>query len=167
MFLIILQHNKIGLPSVARHQSMSLVVPKQPHNPILTDMLASLGGFVECETEDTMNAMMVVSGLMGSLYGTLVNNRNWLVRHGVSTKDASYYVGRQYWGMMQDAVMDCDNPSRFDDLVEEQTPGGLNEQALGNLERLGVFDAYDKAMDALLSRLEGKSDGSFPNSTES
>jgi pyrroline-5-carboxylate reductase len=130
-------------------------------------MLVSLGGFVECETEDTMNAMMVVSGLMGSLYGTLVNNRDWLVRHGVSTKDASYYVGRQYWGMMQDAVMDCDNPSRFDDLVEEQTPGGLNEQALGNLERLGVFDAYDKAMDALLSRLEGKSDGSFPNSTES
>ena len=128
-------------------------------------MLASLGGFIECETEDKMNAMMVVSCLMGGLYGTLRNNRDWLVRHGVSPQQASYYVGRQYWGMMQDAVYECDNPSRFDDLVEEQTPGGLNEQALGNLEKLGLFDAYEMVMDALLSRMEGKSDGSLLDSS--
>ena len=146
---------------MARHQSVSLVVPKQPHNTVLTDMLASLGGFIECETEDTMNTMMVVCNLMGGLYGTLRNYRDWLVRHGVSPQQASYYVGRQYWGMMQDAVYECENPSRFDDLVEEQTPGGLNEQVLGNLEKLGVFDAYDTAMDAVLSRIEGKSDGSL------
>ena len=31
--------------------------------------------------------------------------------------------------MVQDAEVDCDvNPRRFDDLIEEQTPGGLNEQ---------------------------------------
>jgi len=34
-------------------------------------------------------------------------------------------------------------------------------QALGNLEKQNVFDSYDKAMDALLSRLQGKSDGSL------
>jgi len=152
----------ICLPSVAMHQGVSLVIPKQSHNPSILDMLSSLGGFVECETQDTMNSMMVTSGLMGVLYGVLKNNRNWLVRQGVAPKDASYYVGRMHWGMMQDAVQDCDDPRRFDDLVEEQTPGGLNEQALDNLEKLGVMKDYDTVMDALLSRLEGKSDGSLP-----
>jgi hypothetical protein len=105
--------------------------------------------------------------------------------------------------MVQDAELDCDNPHRFDDLINEQTPGGLNEQvsarpiygfemmiisflivcsirvhlfllyilrfaelnpfvkALRNLNILGVFDSYDKAMDATLSRLRGESDGSL------
>ena len=34
-------------------------------------------------------------------------------------------------------------------------------KALRNLNILGVFDSYDKAMDATLSRLRGESDGSL------
>ena len=152
----------ICLPSVAMHQGVSLVVPEQSHNPILLKMLNSLGGHVECKTQETMNAMMVTSGLMGSLYGILRKNRDWLVEKGVSQTDASYFVSKLYFGMMQDAVQDCDDPRRLDDLIQEQTPGGLNEQALNNLEKLGVMKDYDMVMDALLSRLEGKSDGSLP-----
>lgn len=114
------------------------------------------------------------------------------VKRGVSPEDASYFVGRSYLSMVQDAERDCGNPNRFDDLVEEQTPGGLNEQvshsglfiiidsasrlltqirrwlvsvsqALGNLEKQNVFDSFDRAMDAVLSRLQGKSDGSLPS----
>lgn len=153
----------ICLPSVATHQGVSLVVPEQQsHNPILLEMLNSLGGYVECQTQDSMNAMMVTSGLMGSLYGILRNNRDWLVEKGVSQTDASYFVARLYFGMMQDAVKDCDDPHRLDDLIQEQTPGGLNEQALNNLEKLGVMKDYDTVMEALLSRLQGTSDGSLP-----
>jgi hypothetical protein len=50
--------------------------------------------------------------------------------------------------------------------VQEQTSGGLNEQALGNLEKLGIMKNYDTVMDALLSRLEGRSDGSLPEEGE-
>ena len=50
------------------------------------------------------------------------------VKQGVSPKDASYFVGRSYLSMVQDAERDCEDPKRFDALVEEQTPGGLNEQ---------------------------------------
>lgn len=152
----------ICLPSVAVHQGVSLVVPKQTHNPLLLEMLSSLGGYVECETQQTMNAMMVTSGMMGSLYGVLKNNQDWLVQQGVAPEDASYFVGRLYLGMMQDAERDCANPRRFHDLIEEQTPGGLNEQALGNLKKLGVMKDYDRVMDELLSRLEGTTDGSLP-----
>ena len=36
-------------------------------------------------------------------------------------------------------------------------------KALGNLEKQNVFNSYDNAMDAVLSRLQGKSDGSLPS----
>ena len=89
---------------------------------------------------------------MGSMYGVMRNNRDWLgeniytnnssscdisilihtsnltVKQGVSPSDASYFIGRSYLSMVQDAERDCQDPNRFDDLVEEQTPGGLNEQ---------------------------------------
>jgi pyrroline-5-carboxylate reductase len=165
----------ICLPAVATLQGVSLVTPPQKvHHPILLTLLQALGGFVECETQHQMNAMMVPTGMMGSMYGLLRTNRDWLVKQGVNPKDASYFVAQQYSSMMQDALNDDDNkdnddntggnhynPQRFDDLVEEQTPGGLNEQALQNLEQQGVWGAYENVMDALLDRLEGRSDGSL------
>ena len=51
-----------------------------------------------------------------------------IVKHGVSPEDASYFVGRSYLSMVQDAERNCRDSKRFDDLIEEQTPGGLNEQ---------------------------------------
>jgi pyrroline-5-carboxylate reductase len=147
---------------VATLQGVSLVTPQQPHRPVLLDLLRSLGGFVECDTQHQMNAMMVPTGMMGSMYGLLRTNRNWLVKQGVAPKDASYFVAQQYSSMMKDALDDCDdNPERFDDLVAEQTPGGLNEQALTNLGKQGVWGLYENTMDAVLDRLEGRSDGSL------
>jgi len=150
----------ICLPAVAKHQGVCLLTPKQDH-PVLLPLCQSLGGCVQATDEAQMAAMMVPSGLMGSLYGVLRNNREWLVKQGVAPKDASYLVGRYYWGMMQDAERDCDEPNRFDELVAEQTPGGLNEQALGNLQSLGVMQSYDQVQDAMLARIQGKSDGSL------
>ncbi|KAL3778581.1 hypothetical protein ACHAW5_007036 [Stephanodiscus triporus] len=126
---------------------------------IVKSILNALGGYVECRDDSVMDAMMVTTCMMGPMYGVMRNNRDWLV----SPEDASYFVGRSYLSMVQDAERDCDvNPRRFDDLIDEQTPGGLNEQALGNLHRQGVFNSYDRAMDAVLSRLRGESDGSLP-----
>lgn len=54
--------------------------------------------------------------------------RRSAVKNGVTPEDASYFVGRSYLSMVQDAERNCQDPKRFDDLIEEQTPGGLNEQ---------------------------------------
>jgi pyrroline-5-carboxylate reductase len=125
------------LPTVAKNEGCGLIVPKsndQDHvnNPnirTLLQMIELLGGYVECETEEIMNVMITPTCLMGPMYGILCQNRDWLVKKGVPLQDATYFVGRQYWSMMQDAERGChDEPNRFDDLVEEQTPGGLNEQ---------------------------------------
>ena len=78
---------------------------------------------------------------------------------GVPIEDASYFVGRTYLGIAKDAEAKCRDPNGFDDLIEEQTPGGINEQSIKNLEKLGVFSSYDKAMDGILERLQGKGPG--------
>lgn len=150
----------LGLPAVAKHEGVSLITPKRNHQLILS-LLDSLGGYVQAETEEQMSAMMVPSGMMGPLYGILRQNRDWLMKKGITQSDATYLVGKMYWGMMQDAVRLCNKPEAFDDLVEEQTPGGLNEQALGNLGQLGVLDAYDQVSEAMFKRITGDSDGSL------
>eukprot|EP00957_Ditylum_brightwellii_P035027 2655589-Ditylum_brightwellii.AAC.1 len=110
-----------------------------------------------------MSAMMVPSALMGSMYGMLKQSRDWLVNNGngISKKDASFLVGRFFWGMMQDAERKCNEENAYEDLIEEQTPGGLNEQALNNWRDLGALESLDKVQDALFDRIRGKSDGSL------
>jgi pyrroline-5-carboxylate reductase len=115
-----------------------------------------------------MSAMMVASGLMGGFYAILRNNRNWLMRHGgLSQADASVVIGRTYNSMTRDVMMRLNNTNEdtawvLEELIQEQTPGGLNEQALANLSELGVMDAYDKVQSAMLDRIMGKTDGSLP-----
>mmetsp|Transcript_12915 Transcript_12915/g.19661 ORF Transcript_12915/g.19661 Transcript_12915/m.19661 type:complete len:363 (-) Transcript_12915:121-1209(-) len=158
-------YRMICLPAVATCEATCLLVPKVPSNSDgkrLRDLFDALGGCVECKDEDIMNKMMVTTAMMGPIYGIMRNNREWLVKQGVPAGDASYFVARQYMSMVKDAQVDArENPMRFDELIEEQTPGGLNEQALRNLQLQGVFDMYDNAMDAVLNRLEGRSDGSL------
>ena len=154
----------ICLPPISNREGCALLTPlasSENGHPYLKKMFDALCGVVECPTDETMSAMMVPTGLMGTMYGIMKNNRDWLIHKGVSPSDASYFVARSYLSMVQDAERDCRDPKRFDDLIEEQTPGGLNEQALKNQEKQGVFDAYDKTMNAVLSRIQGKSDGSL------
>ena len=73
-----------------------------------------------------------------------IRNISRAVNRGVSPADASYFVGRSYLSMVQDAEVDCDvNPRRFDDLIEEQTPGGLNEQVRIFLRGFSPFEGEE------------------------
>ena len=123
-----------------------------------------MGGVIHCETEDQLMACMISTVYMGPLYGTMRRNRDWLMdRGGLSQHDASRLVIQQYQGMVQGAADGArdGNDSVLDELISEQTRGGLNEQALANLHQLGAVQAYDQVMDAILSRILGKSDGSL------
>ena len=153
----------ICLPAIARHQGVCLLC-SPTRNLLLEKLFDSVGGVLSVRTEDELNACMMTTCVMGPIYGIMRQSRDWLEKNtNLSQSEASYLVAKQYQGAIQDTVIDCSNPARFDDLIEEQTPGGLNEQALKNLESLGGLDAYDQVMDAILSRIEGKSDGSIPS----
>jgi pyrroline-5-carboxylate reductase len=95
------------------------------------------------------------------MYGLMRKHRDFLIKQGVPMKDANNVVARQYWGMVKDALVRVDDDHSLDHLVAEQTPGGLNEQALRNLDLVGVLDQYERTMEAVLSRIRGESDGSL------
>ena len=75
-----------------------------------------------------MRAMMVPTCLMGPFYGILQSNRDWLMKQGVPAKDASYFLGKVYFSMIKDLERNCEDPAHIEKLIDEQTPGGLNEQ---------------------------------------
>ena len=119
------------------------------------------GTCIQCESEAIMEAMMVSTAMMGPIYGLMKRNRDFLINEGVPPKDASTVVGRQYFAMVKDAMIRSDDEKSLEKLIEEQTPGGLNEQTLKNLDEMDVLNRYDKAMQAVLKRIRGETDGSI------
>jgi pyrroline-5-carboxylate reductase len=153
----------ICLPAVAQCDGICiLLTPLMKDPPIVTQICQVLGGCVQADTDEKMSALMVSTALMGSFYGILRNNREFLVQNGIPSSDASFLVGRLYDNMMKDVARVLRNPEGYEELIEEQTPGGLNAQGLNNLEELGAMDAYNQVQAALLSRIRGESDGSLP-----
>ena len=164
----------ICLPSVAYNEGVCLLqVPKTEANDpkvdssntaLLYDLLSPLGNRVKVQTDEEMSAMMVPSGLMGCFYALLRNNRDWLTRNApnLSSEEATNLVLQYYSSMIQDALRaSSDETSNvLDQLIAEQTPGGLNEQGIANAESLNVFQSYNQIQDALLRRILGESDGS-------
>ena len=155
-------YKMICLPAVALLEGTPLLVPRS-QSKLLKDLMSSLGSgtCIECENEEIMEAMMVTTCMMGPIYGLMKKNRDYLVSKGVPKQDATLMVGRQYFAMVKDALDRCDDVSSLDKLIDEQTPGGLNEQSLKNLESVGFLESYEDAMDAVLGRIKGESDGSI------
>merc|ERR1711971_245442 len=110
------------------------------------------------------------------------NERDWLIQNTstLSQRDATSLVINQFLGSVLDASYKFtnDGTSIFDDdvkgnddendtdvdvlqyLIDEQTPGGLNEQALQNYDKLGGLDEIQqKVMDSIVNRIRGVSDG--------
>lgn len=149
------------LPAVAKHNGTCLLTPPAGSHTSLAALLGTLGTLVECESESRFQAMMVPSALMGPFYGILKQNRDWLVQQGAPLDEATAMVLGLYKNMINDAATKVKTGASFEELIEEQTPGGLNEQALRNLEAQGALGCYEGAMDAVLDRIQGKSDGSL------
>lgn len=144
----------ICLPAVARGEGMCLHCG-QVENEQLSSLFVGLGGTIFTNSEPQLNALMLSTTLMGPIYGIMRQNQQWLVRQGIPEADAAKLIRSQYLAMVRD-------PKDIEDLIAEQTPGGLNEQALMNLQQMGVLDAFDTSMDATLARIEGRGDGTVP-----
>ena len=58
--------------------------------------------------------------------------------------------------ILYDAEQRCSKGTAgFAELVDEQTPGGLNESNISDLVDAGVFDAYKKSLQKTVDRLSG------------
>jgi pyrroline-5-carboxylate reductase len=138
-----------------------------PATKTVESIFQAMGGVVTLQSETEFEACMVTTAIMGPLYGIMREGRDWLLRQtSLSQQEASYLIVKQYVGAIQDAgskvgddQLSLDSGHLLDELIKEQTQGGLNEQALHNLDKLQGLDAQRRIMDALLARLRGESDG--------
>lgn len=156
-------YKMICLPAVAELEGTPLLVPRA--NSDLHGLLSTLGGgtCIQCENEDMMEVIMVTTCSMGPVYGLMRTNRDFLIKKGVSIKDANNVVARQYFAITKDALArsEVDSEDSLDKLISEQTPGGLNEQTLRNLEGVGFLKSYEESLEAILGRIQGQTDGSM------
>lgn len=186
----------ICTPSIAQHEGVCLLhqprddtesssspTSKTSHQRLRT-LLDAIGGCVECTSAEQMNVLMSGMCVMGPIYGLLQTHIDWLKSKGVSNADANFLVTRQYTAILKDATIEGDvgdtnndietessdsnenSGNRVEQLIQEQTKNGINEQALDNWKRLGSLKSYTNVLDAIVDRLEKKSDGSVVQQQE-
>ena len=141
----------IPLPPVAEHAGATLLAPPMPIGDAL---FSALGSCVAVETEETLTSMLPVTCLMGTVYATQRATQDWLVGRGVPAPKAAAYVGAIFRTVTHDSAHA--DESTFDRLVNEQTPGGLNEQVVREMKEAGFFDVLTDSLDGALARVEGR-----------
>mmetsp|Transcript_27785 Transcript_27785/g.93359 ORF Transcript_27785/g.93359 Transcript_27785/m.93359 type:complete len:291 (+) Transcript_27785:50-922(+) len=138
----------IPLPPVAQHRGATVMCP--PH-PVVTPLFESLGTAVAVEAEETLLKLMPVTALMGHIYAQQRTTQGWLEAQGVPPETAAAWTGAVYHCVTHGSA-DA-GPGTFRALVEEQTPGGLNEQVVQSLGKAGAYDALAAALDTCLGRI--------------
>ena len=141
----------VPLPPVALHACATLMCP--PHAGVEA-LFKQLGGAVAVESDSQRELMQGVNCMMGPFYQFLVTITEWLGARGVPLSASGPYVSQLMQAIGRDAVEA--GPKGFQHLVDEQTPGGLNEGAIRQLGEAGVWPAYKSALDTIYSRATGK-----------
>jgi pyrroline-5-carboxylate reductase len=142
----------VPLPSAARGMSPTAIYPR---DPAVVELFDRLGAVIAVEQEERFDALCVITATMASYFAFASASAAWLERHGVHPQQARDYVAHIYMGLAQTTV---EAPGRsFAELAADHaTRGGTNEQVLGYLKQLGVFDRFDEALDAILLRVTGR-----------
>jgi len=141
----------IPLPPVAKHKGACVMTPP---NPTIVRLFDLLGTVVAVDTEAVMKKMMPVTALMGQLYAQHRATQQWLVAQGVDADSAAKWTGAVFHTVTVDSAVA--GPSTFEELVHEQTPGGLNEQVIREMSEAGAYSALSDSLDNCLARIEAR-----------
>lgn len=145
----------IPLPTVARHMGP---IAFFPYSSWADDLFKELGDPIAVTDENELGVIAAVTALMAPYYALLESVCRWGVASGMDSKASGSYVGSMFQAisvLAREASANC-----FENLsAEASTPGGLNEQALKEIRKQEGFDAFTKALDVVLARLQGSSAG--------
>ena len=143
----------VPLPAVAIHKGVTIITgaPKVTHK-----IFSELGGTQPCANEAELTSLMVMTCQMGPFYKFLETCGQFMVSRGVPSNVASQYTAKCMQTIVSDAVDKWPGGVKaFTGLVEEQTPGGLNEVNISDLSRAGVFEEYEKSLQKTVDILTG------------
>jgi pyrroline-5-carboxylate reductase len=127
-------------------------VPICPPNKKVKDFFNKIGTTVEIKSEKLSINFWSTSGMMAAFYELLNVMSNWLVKRGVKKNDAQKYITSLFLALSQDAVVNSKKDLRY--LVKEsQTPKGLNEQGVKELNKAGFYKSLEKTLNNIHRRL--------------
>ena len=138
------------LPAVAKHEGTTVVYPP---NEEVERLFQLLGTCVSVPDAASLLRMQVPTALMGDFYKRCAVVREWLVTSGVDGQAASKYLGSLFSTIVRDAkdrsADESGSENAFEELVAEQTPGGLNEHVVCEQEKFGSYEMLRKSLETV------------------
>ena len=128
-------------------------VPIFPPNRQVKSFFDKLGTSLEIKNEKLSLNFWSLSSMMAPFYKLLETLTNWLISKGIKKQDAQKYITSLFLALSADAVNK--SPKGLDVLVKNsQTPKGLNQQALNELQKSGFFKHLVNTSNSILKRLK-------------
>ena len=122
-----------------------------PPNRKVKSFFDKIGQTIEIKNEKLSKNLWAISGTMASFYELLNVLSNWLIRKKTNKLDAQRYVTLLYSALAELALLKSSKPLK--NLVDEQTPGGLNWQGVNELRKLGYYRLLEKSLKKIYKRL--------------
>ena len=122
-----------------------------PPNRRVKFFFDNIGTTIEIKNEKLSKNFWAISGTMASFYELLNVLSNWLIRKKTNKSDAQKYVTSLYSALAELALLNSSKPLK--NLVNEQTPGGLNWQGVNELKKLGYYRLLEKSLKKIYKRL--------------
>ena len=139
----------LPLPPIALRKGP---VPICPANKKVKNFFNHLGTAVEISNEKLFTNFWCMTAMMAPFYENLNTLSKWLSSKGLNKVDAQKFVTSLFFAMSEDAVVNSKKDLKI--LIKNsQTPGGLNEQALKHLKKLGFYKSLNSAANNILKRL--------------
>ena len=91
------------------------------------------------------------SGTQNTTISLLNVLSKWLIRNKTNKLDAQKYVTSLYSALSELALLNSSKPLK--NLVDEQTPGGLNWQGVNELRKSGYYRLLEKSLKKIYKRL--------------
>ena len=122
-----------------------------PPNRKVKSFFDKIGQTIEIKNEKLSKNFWAISGTMASFYELLNVLSNWLIRKKTNKLDAQKYVTLLYSALAELALSNSSKPLK--NLVDEQTPGGLNWQGVNELRKSGYYRLLEKSLKKIYKRL--------------
>ena len=122
-----------------------------PPNKKVKNFFDKIGTTIEIKNEKLSKNFWAISGTMASFYELLNILSKWLIRKKTTKVDSQKYVTLLYSALAELALLNSSKPLK--NLVNEQTPGGLNWQGVNELKKLGYYRLLEKSLNKIYKRL--------------
>lgn len=138
----------IPLPGMARGKGATVVMPP---SPFVDALFSPISACAMVEDNEKFRRMFAIACIMGDFYKRKLTVQKWLVDGGIPEEEAARWTGSCFSAFMGDS--EKLEKHSLQHLVEEQTPGGLNEMVWKYQQADGSYASLADSLDAVVHRL--------------